>query len=649
MLIKKPPIGQVIRQTSKYKAHAASSRSRHLLLSAHLLQPYMPHISNPVIRAWLTSQFFPTYPTTPVAMKVASFIAAFWLLQGSVVLGHEDMDMEPPAQASNEDVSSLPAMASMTPSPASMHSSHHHGRLILNNPDLEPQQRAYWEKYDVTNYFNSDEGSKPLLYAHAILAFFAFALLYPMSVLISTDPACQWLYLPLQTVTTVLGLTSLLLLTFYSAGAPSLYPGSIYGGLSFVMFVVLVAHWSALAIKSIARYLGVMGPADGGDYLLANMQRPSSDSGHQVSDDGLDDLDVEDPEAHGIQRPRISPLVSKMARNTLLHRVASSFGALATLIFKLTNIPLFFLGFVYLFVGLVVGECMGKGHMIFGLLAHLIKGFVFFILGFLELARYCGLFAQHGMAWNRRPEDVYPSKSQHAHSEPASGFMSRFKFWPSKPTMEYIQSLCIFIYGATNVFLEHLGNEDGVWSHKDIQHASIAFMFIGGGLSGLVLESEAIRKCIATGFGIDVEPRSYYFFNPMPAFTVFWTGALMSRHEQETPLSTEIHIQWGSLLSLAAVFRLSTYLMLFLRPMPDDAQPQKPFTELLTSFCLVCGGMIFMASNRETVEAMIYRGIDSMFTLNVSVGISAMLISFAVFVFAIRGIALRRGQAAAAY
>lgn len=541
------------------------------------------------------------------------------------------------------------AMPSMTASPASIHSSHHHGRLILNNPDLEPQQRAYWEKYNTTNFFNSDQGSKVALYSHAILAFVAFGLLTPMAILLSMDSTCSWLYLPLQTLTSLMAVGSFFFLAMYSATAPALYPGSIYGGFTFLMLLLVITHWTALAVKSVARYLGAMGPVEGADYMLANMQRPSSDSGHQVSDDGFDDdLVLEDPEAFAPQRSRTSPLVSKMARNSVVHRIASSFGKLASVIFAALNIPIFFLGFAYLFVGLVTGECMGKGHMIFGLLAHLIKGFVFFLLGFVELARYCGFLSAHGMAWNRRDEDIYPAKSRVV-PEPVpqrTSFLGRFKFWPSEPTMEYIQSLCIFIYGITNVFLEHLGNEDGVWSHKDIQHASIAFMFIGGGLSGLVMESEFVRKSIAAGFGVELGKRSYYSFNPMPAFTVFWTGALMSRHEQETPLSTEIHIQWGSLLSLAAVIRLCTYLMLYLRPIPEDSQPQKPFTEILVSFCLVCGGLIFMSSNRETVEAMIYRGIDSMFTLNVSVGISALLISYAVFAYAVRGLAIRRSKPA---
>lgn len=583
-------------------------------------------------------------------MKVTHFIAALWLLKDSLVLGHEDMDMEHPAApadpaAGGEDA----AMPSMTPSPASVHSSHHHGRLILNNPDLEPQQRAYWEQYNITNFFNTDQGSKTALYSHMALAVVAFGIISPVAILLSMDSACTWLYLPLQTLSSVTAVASVFFLAMYSTTAPALYPGSIYGGFSFLMVLLVLTHWTALVVKSVAGYLGAAGPVEGADYMLANMQRPSSDSGHQVSDDGFDDdLEVEDPESFTRQRTRTSPLVSKMARNTVLTRIASSFGKLASVVFSVLNIPLFFLGFAYLFVGLVTGECMGKGHMIFGLLAHLIKGFVFFLLGFFELARYNGYLSSHGMAWNRRPEDVYPTKSR-VIPEPVSertSFLGRFKFWPSLPTMEYFESLLIFIYGITNVFMEHLGNEDGVWSHKDIQHASIAFMFIGGGLSGLVMESEFVRKSIAAGFGVEPEKRSYYSFNPMPAFTVFWTGALMSRHEQETPLSTDIHIQWGSLLSLAAVFRLCTYLMLYLRPIPDDAQPQKPFTEVLVSFCLVCGGMIFMSSNRETVEAMIYRGIDAMFTLNVSVGISAILISFAISAFAIRGIAVRRSKAA---
>lgn len=50
------------------------------------------------------------------------------------------------------------------------------------------------------------------------------------------------------------------------------------------------------------------------------------------------------------------------------------------------------------------------------------------------------------------------------------------------PTAEFVESFLIFFYGATNIFLEHLGNRGGVWSSEDLEHISITVLFIGGGL-----------------------------------------------------------------------------------------------------------------------------------------------------------------------
>ena len=67
----------------------------------------------------------------------------------------------------------------------------------------------------------------------------------------------------------------------------------------------------------------------------------------------------------------------------------------------------------------------------------------------------------------------------------------------------------------------------------------------------------------------------------------------MSMHKQESMLSTMVHKQWGYLLAAFALFRLGTYFLMFLNP-PTSYIPTRPVTELLTSFCLICGGIVFM-------------------------------------------------------
>ncbi len=50
------------------------------------------------------------------------------------------------------------------------------------------------------------------------------------------------------------------------------------------------------------------------------------------------------------------------------------------------------------------------------------------------------------------------------------------------PSAEFAESALIFIYGITNIFLEHLGGAGDEWSAQDLEHVSITILFIGGGL-----------------------------------------------------------------------------------------------------------------------------------------------------------------------
>lgn len=73
-----------------------------------------------------------------------------------------------------------------------------------------------------------------------------------------------------------------------------------------------------------------------------------------------------------------------------------------------------------------------------------------------------GAFADFGWAWN-----VGPKQSQ---------------WGVNVPTAEFTESFVIFLYGISNIFLEHLAAWGGAWSASDLEHVSISVMFFGGGL-----------------------------------------------------------------------------------------------------------------------------------------------------------------------
>ena len=76
-----------------------------------------------------------------------------------------------------------------------------------------------------------------------------------------------------------------------------------------------------------------------------------------------------------------------------------------------------------------------------------------------------GCFADLGWAWNVKPT------------------LSEVGQWKARlPSAEFVESFVIFLYGSTNVFMEHLAAWGGEWVAQDLEHVSISIMFFGGGL-----------------------------------------------------------------------------------------------------------------------------------------------------------------------
>lgn len=99
-------------------------------------------------------------------------------------------------------------------------------------------------------------------------------------------------------------------------------------------------------------------------------------------------------------------------------------------------------------------------------------------------------------------------------------------------------------------------------------------------------------------------PETYKFsLNPIPALVILLLGIMMSSHQQTSTISTMVHKQWGNLLTAASFARALTYVIMYLKP-PKSVLPSRPPTELLTSFGLISGGIIFMASVSGTCSRL---------------------------------------------
>lgn len=137
-------------------------------------------------------------------------------------------------------------------------------------------------------------------------------------------------------------------------------------------------------------------------------------------------------------------------------------------------------------------------------------------------------------------------------------------------------------------------------------------------------------------------PRSYRFsMNPIPALIVLLLGIMMSSHHQESMFSTMVHKQWGSLLVGAALARATTYVIFYLAP-PTSILPGRPPSELITAFCLMAGGAVFMASARDCVMAMEAYHLDAMFVFTVTMGLITFLMAWVILAIAIKGWAVRK-------
>ena len=153
-------------------------------------------------------------------------------------------------------------------------------------------------------------------------------------------------------------------------------------------------------------------------------------------------------------------------------------------------------------------------------------------------------------------------------------------------------------------------------------------------------------------------PTSYRFsMNPIPALVVLLLGMMMSSHHQESMVSTMIHKQWGTLLVGAAFARAATYILFYLSP-PTSILPGRPPTELITAFCLMAGGFIFMASvssvlppnqidtdrlqASDVTTSMELRDLDAMFVFTVSMGVITFLMAWIIVVLAVKGWALKK-------
>ncbi|KAH7322977.1 hypothetical protein B0I35DRAFT_450156 [Stachybotrys elegans] len=528
---------------------------------------------------------------------------------------------------------------------------HHHNDAAKHDNDEA--------KYPSTYFALPDHAG--LIYAHIALMTLAWVFVLPVAVMFSLARSrhtllTQFVFLAINGLAVLLG-------TVYNAQTPDLYPGNAHHKIGWIITWVVSAQ---VLIGLVGVVSGVVRDRHSGRAAEEHSFIPMTEDsdGHHIFPDSCrfsnDSGQGTEPHTESVRSNSVSttlsdeegvyephkeyddfedmPLTSPVSKGFF---VAKAVAFASTRVWRYVEICYQIIdriilpfGFVALTTGIIAFCRFFEGHEIFSGLAHWIKGGVFFWLGLFNLGRWSGSFAELGWAWNARPRN---SK------------------W--RPSAEFVESALIFFYGATNIFLEHLGNSGHAFSAQDLEHVSITVLFIGGGLSGMLIESTWIRDLLNVPVTMvvndsnphpDVEremlqpPEVYQIsINPIPALVIMLLGTMMSSHHQETMISSMIHQQWGNLLLGASVARGLTYMILYIKP-PKSVLPSRPPTELLAAFGLIAGGIIFMASSSDTVAGMIHYDLDAMFLYTVTMGLVGLLMAWEVLVLALKGWAVRK-------
>ncbi|RDW66378.1 hypothetical protein BP6252_10013 [Coleophoma cylindrospora] len=537
------------------------------------------------------------------------------------------------------------------------------------------------------SYFRHSEYSR-LVWAHIVLMSVGWTFVLPlgisllkfntwkcinMNVAIMLSIAKSRLSLPIQLAFLVINGLGALLATIYNTKTPDLYPNNAHHRLGWFLIWTICAHSSMAMIAVYTKRNKISSEMEERAVLIPTSAEVLVDHQpihnfhdgqiHRFSDNsGLDaERNTESMRSYSLSstnsvRNRPDPsyptesnhdhqtlAISKMFLTQKLALLKTSrTQRIFSAVYGTINRLILLFGFVALATGFVTYAGIYRGSHVFSGLAHFIKGGVFFWYGILTLGRWAGCFADLGWAWN-----IKPSKTLVGH-------------WKvSSPSAEFVESFLIFFYGCTNVFLEHLTAWGRRWSAQDLEHISISIMFFGGGLCGMLVESRKIRGLLnattthtrpahlhnpysADEKALWQPPKTYRFsMNLLPALIVLLLGVMMSSHHQTSMVSTMLHKQWGTLLVGAALARAVTYMLFYISP-PTSLLPSRPPSELITAFCLMAGGLIFMASSVDTVKAIETNDLGAMFVFTMTMGLVTFLMAWIILVIAIKGWAIRR-------
>jgi len=173
----------------------------------------------------------------------------------------------------------------------------------------------------------------------------------------------------------------------------------------------------------------------------------------------------------------------------------------------------------------------------------------------------------------------------------------------------------------------------------------------------MLIESKAVRRSLSVvvenmpertdihpgeAHELRSPPKTYgTSLNPMPALIILLLGVMMSSHHQSSVVSTMVHKQWGNLLVGFAFARIATYVLTYVSP-PTSIFPSRPPTELVSAFCLISGGLVFMASTKDIIHYMESADLMAMFIFTVVMGLTSFIMAYEIIVLSLKGWATQK-------
>ncbi|KIX04360.1 uncharacterized protein Z518_05228 [Rhinocladiella mackenziei CBS 650.93] len=182
------------------------------------------------------------------------------------------------------------------------------------------------------------------------------------------------------------------------------------------------------------------------------------------------------------------------------------------------------------------------------------------------------------------------------------------------------------------MFMEHITGWGGRWTASDLEHVSIAIMFFGAGLCGLLIESPTIRSLL-NARATEQSPReadsddNSVRANPLPALTLLLLGLVISSHHQDSELAVKVHYQFGMFLIGFAACRLLTYVLWYSSP-PKSSLPSRPLSKFMGAFCAMAAGLTFLAAARDVLQLLDAHDIMVTLVFAISASLTLFLMSW---------------------